>query len=325
MSNRPAMTILANCEGRVGMDAARQALLAGRPGLDVAEAGIREVESDVNVKSVGRGGGPNLLGEVVCDAAIMDGRTLKAGSVGSLRQFLHAVSVARQVMERLPHVMLVGDGAHRFAGEIGAEKAEMLTDEQRQKHEQWLREHVPADVLAGWPNVPLAEWTWVSGKDYASGGTTTFLIRDAEGNITAGTSTSGWARSYPGRLGDSPIIGAGLYADNRYGACACTHTGEMTIRAGTSRAVVSYMKAGASVREACLEAMRDLASLEGGQLGPVVIHAIDRGGEPCVLTTHELGFPSSYFLWREGAQDVAHEQAEVARSLPPQGGTGDMR
>lgn len=319
------VTILTNCEGRVGMDAARQALLAGRPGLDAAEAGIREVEADVNVKSVGRGGGPNLLGEVVCDAAIMDGTTLKAGSVGSLRQFLHAISVARQVMERLPHVMLAGDGAHRFAGEIGAEKADMLTDEQRQKHEQWLREHVPARVLAGWPNVPLAEWAWVSGKDYASGGTTTFLIRDGEGNITAGTSTSGWARSYPGRLGDSPIIGAGLYADNRYGACACTHTGEMTIRAGTSRVIVSYMKGGASVREACLEAMHDLEALEGGQLGPVVVHAIDRAGEPCVLTTHELGFPSSYFLWREGAQDVVHEQAEVVRSLPPQSGTGGMR
>jgi L-asparaginase len=244
---------------------------------------------------------------------------LAAGSVGSLRQFLHPVSVARQVMERLPHVMLVGDGAHRFAGEIGAEKAEMLTDEQRQKHEQWLREHVPTNVLARWPNVPLTEWAWVSGKDYASGGTTTFLIRDADGNITAGTSTSGWARSYPGRLGDSPIIGAGLYADNRYGACACTHTGEMTIRAGTSRAVVSYMKAGASVREACLEAMRDLEALEGGQLGPVVVHAIDRGGEPCVLSTHELGFTSSYFLWREEVQDVAHEQAEVVRRSRPDG------
>jgi L-asparaginase len=162
--------------------------------------------------------------------------------------------------------------------------------------------------------VPLARYAWESGKDYASGGTTTFLVLDAQGDITAGTSTSGWARSYPGRLGDTPIVGAGLYADNRYGACACTHTGEMTIRAGTARAVVLYMKAGALVRDACLGAIRDLRALEGGQLGPVVIHAIDRCGQPCVVSTHELGFTSSYFLWRGNQEQPEHLQAEVAHA-----------
>lgn len=109
------MAILTNCEGGVGMKTARDVLLKGGSALDVVEQAIRVVEADVTIDTVGRGGSPNLLGEIECDAAIMDGSTRLAGSVGALKDYIHAISVARAVMEKLPHIMLVGDGAHRFA------------------------------------------------------------------------------------------------------------------------------------------------------------------------------------------------------------------
>jgi len=295
------------------MDAAVKTLLQAGSGLDAIEQGIRLVEADIRVDSVGRGGSPNLLGEMECDAAIMDGSNLMAGSVGALKDYLHAISVARAVMTRLPHVMLVADGAHRFAAEIGAEKADMLTAEARERHERWLREHVPPEALGKWPDVPLAPYVWESAKEYGAGGTVIFLVRDARGSISAGTSTSGWAQSYPGRLGDSPIIGAGLYADSRFGACACTHTGEMTIRCATAHSVVAYMRKGASVQEACREALDDLFQLRGGQLGVVVIHGMDFYGNTCVLSSHDVGEKASYYLWRDDTGETRHLAAEIAR------------
>jgi len=306
------MVLLANCEGGVGMAAARAVLERGGAAMDAIEAGIRVVEADTSVDSVGRGGAPDLLGVVSCDAAVMDGATGRIGAVGNLRYFLHAVSVAREVMERLPHVFLVSEGAERFAHEIGAEQAEMLTEEARARYERWMMEHAPGSAGANLSGVELVRLAWESSRDKAAGGTVVFLGLDRNGNMAAGTSTSGWAQCYPGRLGDSPVVGAGLYADNRYGACGCTHVGEMTIRACTARSVVQYMKAGASVREACLEAVRDLRALRGGYLGPVIIHAIDRHGMPCVVSTGQVVRGLDYFHWAEGAADAQVRRAEIA-------------
>jgi L-asparaginase len=252
------------------------------------------------------------MGVVSCDAAVMDGATGRAGAVGHLRGFLHAVSVARQVMERLPHVMLVSEGAERFAREIAAERAEMLTEEARARHERWMVEHAPASVRANLSGAELVQLAWESSREMTAGGTVVFLCLDGSGDIAAGTSTSGWAQRYPGRLGDSPVVGAGLYADNRYGACGCTHVGEMTIRACTARSVVLYMKAGASVREACLEAVRDLRALKGGYLGPVIIHAIDRHGSPYVVSTGPVVKGLDYYHWSVGAAAVEMRRAEIA-------------
>jgi L-asparaginase len=311
MSDNPPM-ILSNCEGGVGMKAAREVLERGGAALDAVEAGIRVAEADVGVDSVGRGGAPDLLGVVSCDAAVMDGATGRTGAVGNLRYFLHAVSVAREVMERLPHVMLVSEGAERFAREIGAQRAEMFTEQARARYERWMVEHAPSAVRAKLSSADLVQLAWESSRDITAGGTVVFLGLDGNGDIAAGTSTSGWAQRYPGRLGDSPVVGAGLYADNRFGACGCTHVGEMTIRACTARSVVLYMKAGASVREACLEAVRDLRSLKGGYLGPVIIHAIDRHGSPCVVSTGPVARGLDYSYWCGGAADVEPRRAEVA-------------
>lgn len=302
------MVILVNEEGRVGLAAGLEALRRGAPALDVVEAAIRPVEADPSVHSVGRGGWTNLLGASECDATIIEGRSRRAGSVAALRDHLHAISVARQVLERLPHVLLVGEGATRFAREIGAEPAEMVTEEARADHQAWVERNLPpgtlaaasAATMAGGP-VPLAGHAWSATRDVIEKGTTICLVIDAQGEMAAGVSSSGWAYKYPGRVGDSGVLGAGLYADLRYGACGCTHTGEMTLRAGTARSVVLAMQRGATVEEACLEAIEDLRALDGGLLGVVTVHAIDRQGRPCVVCTHAEGSQPG-FLVGSGAE-----------------------
>jgi beta-aspartyl-peptidase (threonine type) len=308
--------ILANGEGLVGIPAAIEALAEGSA-LDAVEAGIRAVERDPSVRSVGVGGAPNILGEMECDAAIMCGTTLRTGAVGALKHYLHAISVARQVMERTPHVMIVGEGAARFACEVGAERGLRLTAEARSDYKKWLGAHVAAGDrrrLVRADLTPLvrppaggrktsrrgaSRGAIRSPADGATHGTVDFLVRSSSGRTAGGISTSGWAYKYPGRLSDSGLVGAGLYVDDRYGAAACTHTGEMIIRAGVARAVVAYMKKGAAVEEACREAFDDLRGLKGGYLGPVIIHALDRRGRPFVLTTgRDGGIP--YWLWTDG-------------------------
>ncbi|MFC1572525.1 isoaspartyl peptidase/L-asparaginase [Candidatus Eisenbacteria bacterium] len=297
------MILLANEEGRSGVAAAMQTLRQSGAALDAIELGIRAVEKDPSIGTVGLGGAPNLLGEVECDASIMDGRTLETGAVGALKGYLHAVSVARKVMERLPHAFLVGEGAARFAGEIEAVAAPMLTADAKTEHDRWFREHASSQSLEDWPNVPLAELAWTSAKEVMKGGTTIFLAVDQAGNMAGGVSSSGAARKYPGRLGDSPIIGAGLYVDGRHGACACTHTGEMSIRTVTAHSVVQQMKRGATVSDACHGAAHDLLSLKKGHLGSVVIHAIDREGTPFVLATGPVADDVGYHYWDGSANE----------------------
>ena len=310
------MFILVNEEGKVGLRSGLEALRRGATALDVVEAAIRPVEADPAVHSVGRGGWTNLLGASECDASIIDGRSRRAGSVAALRGHLHAISVARQVMERLPHVLLVGEGATRFAREIKAEAVEMVTGEARAEHREWIGRNLPPgalEALRADPSLALAEHAWTATRAVLEKGTTIAVVIDAEGAMAAGVSSSGWAYKYPGRVGDSGVIGAGIYADQRYGACGCTHTGEMTIRAGTARAVVMAMKKGASVEEACLEAIEDLRSLEGGLIGSVTVHAIDREGRPCVLCTHPAGTEPGYLAWAQGDAD----EPEVRRAKRP--------
>jgi L-asparaginase len=302
--------ILTNNEGAVGTPVSGEALRAGQSALDAVEAGVREVERDPGVRTVGCGGAPNMLGQMECDASFMCGRTLRSGAVGALQGFRHPISVARKIMERTPHVMLVGEGAARFADEVGAERGEMLTPQAREEYERWKRAHVSQALSKRWPDVPLSDLLAPNTPDDIALGTTCFLACDGNGDWAGGVSTSGWAYKYPGRLGDSPLIGAGLYVDNRFGAVACTHTGEMAVRAGTSRAVVAYMKKGADVREACHEALDDLRHLKGGFLSSVVIHAVDRNGKPCVVC-RGLDAPAGYRFWTEGMEQVEAREAEI--------------
>ena len=302
------MILVANSEGWPGVSHTAQALAAGERAPDAVEAGIRIVETDTRVRTVGRGGWPNILGEVELDAAIMDGDTRRTGAVGALRGFLHPISVARAVMERLPHVCLVGDGAARFARDIGAQPGENLVDDSAATWRQWVDENVHGEERRRWPEVALEAHCRRAVDPERGRDTTVFLALDANGTIASGVSTSGWAWKHPGRLGDSPIIGAGSYADSRYGAAACTGAGEMTIRCATARSVVLCMKMGMEVEEAVDEAGRDLASLAGGLVSRVTVHAIDAAGGYSVAAVNAA---ESLHHWRWRGGDAAPSKHPV--------------
>lgn len=271
--------VICNQGGGIGVGLAASVLRDGGSALDAIEQGIREVEADPENHTVGIGGWPNLLGQVELDAAIMDGSTLRTGAVGALQGFLHPISVARQVMQRLPHVLLVGQGAVQFAAESGAEASDNLTPEARAFWEHWRDESAAGDRIKAASAGPLADLAWRAADPMHTHGTTVYLARDDAGHMAAGVSTSGWALKYPGRLGDSPIVGAGCYVDDRYGAAACIGQGELAIRAGTARSVVLYLKMGLSLRAACEEAMRDLQHMSSDLLSFVMIHALSARGE----------------------------------------------
>ncbi|NLE45603.1 MAG: N(4)-(beta-N-acetylglucosaminyl)-L-asparaginase [Chloroflexi bacterium] len=284
------MIVVASTNGIVGIDAAMRVLKAGGTAVDAVETGIRLVEANGDDHSVGYGGYPNLLGDVELDASIMDGATLAAGAVGALRNCVYAISVARKVMERLPHVFLVGEGAARFAREMGFDRVDLLTEEPQSVWENRLRRDLPAHVFEHLNQQPdLWRWVDVATDPEKAWGTVNFLAQDAEGQICAGASTSGWAWKYPGRLGDSPVIGAGVYADDRFGAAACTGTGEMAIRACTAHSIVFYLKMGIPLQDAGERAMRDLNDLGGAYLSDMNFIAIDRDGRHAGFMSGEVG------------------------------------
>jgi L-asparaginase / beta-aspartyl-peptidase len=299
------MILLTNNEGTLGVPTTARLLTEGAHALDAIEAGIRLIEADPSVRTVGRGGWPNLLGEMELDACMMDGSTLRSGAVGALKGYLHPVSVAREIMRRLPHEFLVGGGAALFAREIGAEPADNLIEDSRRAWQAWFDNEVSPEQKRAWPDTQLTtlcrhaidpEVGRPSGRKPEGGDTTVFLAHDASGNICSGTSTSGWGWKYPGRLGDSPIIGAGSYADTRYGAAACTGAGEMTIRCCTARSIVLYMKQGASVADAVSEAVQDMRALKGGLISRVTIHAVDAKGNHKVVAVNGTS-DNKYWLW----------------------------
>lgn len=273
------MKIIASSNGRIGIFAAMEVLRQGGSAIDAVEAGIKLVEDDPEDHTVGYSGLPNLLGEVELDASIMDGRTRAAGAVGAIKGFPYAISVARRVMEELPHCFLVGEGAARFAREMGFEERELLTPEARDIWRQLLEAKVP-EVYAGRMRYldKIRQYARVTADPERPNETVNFIAMDGAGNLGCGVSTSGWAWKYPGRLGDSPVIGAGNYADNRHGAAACTGRGEMAIRAGTARAMVLCLGLGMTLDEAGTVVMRDLYQLEDEYFGRVSMIAMDAKG-----------------------------------------------
>jgi L-asparaginase len=305
------MLLIANAEAWPGFETTVDMLKSGADSLAAMVAGIGKVESDTKVRSVGRGGWPNMLGRMELDAAVMDGNTREVGAVGAVPDTLPVAALAHEVMRRLPHVMLVGAGARRFADEIGFSRDDVLIEDSRRVWWERLARELPPQELQKFPDVPLTPLLKTITDPERVRDTTVFLSADAAKGIHAATSTSGWAWKYPGRLGDSPIAGAGFYADSRYGAAACTHTGEMTIRCATARTIVLAMKLGRSLKDAVALAVEELHELTSGFLAGVVIHAVDAHGNHEVVNFRCQG-EIRYWLWEDSMSAPELRAAKTA-------------
>lgn len=211
--------------------------------LDAVEAGVRVTEADPQERSVGYGGRPDRDGKVTLDACIMDEKA-NAGSVAALEHIKHPISVARKVMEETPHVMLVAEGALEFALSRGFKKENLLTEKSEKEWKKWLKTNEYKPVVN------------IENHD-----TIGMLALDEAGNLSGACTTSGMAYKMHGRVGDSPIIGAGLFVDNEVGAATSTGDGEEVIRTVGSHLVVELMRQGKSPQKACEEAVRRIIKL----------------------------------------------------------------
>lgn len=226
-------------------------LLQGGSALDAVEKGINLIEEDPDNLTVGIGGLPDREGHVTLDACIMD-QDSRCGSVMGLEHIVNVISVARKVMEKTPHVILVGDGALQFALDQGFTKTNLLTPKSEALWKEWLKtsKYQPKMNIE---NELYKKDPMPGGKDNHD--TIGLIAMDARGNIAGGCSTSGMAYKMRGRVGDSPVIGAGLFVDNEIGAATSTGVGEEVIRCVGSHLVVELMRHGYTPENACKEAV----------------------------------------------------------------------
>ncbi len=213
-------------------------LADGGRALDACEAGVKIVEADPTDTSVGIGGFPDRDGHVTLDACVMD-EFGNCGSVVFIEDILHPVSVARLVMEKTPHVFLAGSGAQQFALENGFKKENLLTDNARNAWLKWKEEknYIPSEHAPNHDTIGM-------------------IALDKKGNLSGACSTSGWAFKVRGRFGDSPVIGAGLYVDNEYGAATATGLGEVMIKICGTHLICEFMRMGQSPQQACQNAVK---------------------------------------------------------------------
>src|SRR5438034_2598614 len=241
--------------GMTAVKTAAELLEQGKPALDAALAGAQAVEDDPKVHSVGYGGIPNAIGTVQLDACVMDGKTLSCGAVAGLENVRHPAALARRVMEKTPHVLLVGEGARLFALQQGFPLESLLTPESVAEWEKSRPRKRATDAPTRQERKPED-----LGHD-----TVAVLARDQEGSLGGVCTTSGLAHKLPGRVGDSPLIGHGLYVDNTAGAAGATGVGEEIIRIGGSMLIVEAMRAGRSAQEACELAIRKVNRVAVGR------------------------------------------------------------
>lgn len=262
----PGAVVIASANGLGACAKAVEMIAAGSDPLDAVVAGVNLVEDDPSDHSVGLGGLPNEDGVVELDASVMHGPTHKAGAVASLQRIRNPSRVALLVMRRTDHVLLVGEGALRFARAHGFTEENLLTEDARRIWLRWKETHSPNDAWLhpeadkeaalrrrelGLPADDRPDFTW---------GTINCLGLTGGGDLAGVTTTSGLSYKIPGRVGDSPIIGAGLYVDNEVGAAGSTGRGEANLQNCSSFLVVELMRAGRSPDEACLDVLRRVAA-----------------------------------------------------------------
>ena len=288
------MLIVGSSNALVGYEAGIEILRAGGSALDAVEAVTRVVEDNPEDHTVGYGGIPNVDGVVELDASIMDGATRRAGCVGAMRGYRAAITVARAVMEQLPHVLVVGDGAAALAASIGLTEEDLLSPEAEKIWRDGLEGRLDKDSAANRMAAAVAGLRRPSTE--LDAGTVDVLARDSSGSIASAVSTSGWGWKHPGRLGDTPVIGAGNYCDNRYGAAACTGLGELAIRAGTARTAVEALKAGLDASAASAHALEELAGLGKPESAWMNVVALGADGSHGAASLHA---DTTYALWTD--------------------------
>jgi len=279
---------ISSANGMRAVAKAMEMIKAGADGLDAVIAGVNIVEDDPNDMSVGYGGLPNEDGVVELDASVMRGKTHTAGAVGALRNIKNPSKVARMVMERTDHVFLVGEGALHFAKAHGFKEEDLLTDRAREEwlkwkeslspYDNWLPPHTANDKNIGEYFKPFIEHY----------GTIHCSAIDQNGDLSCVTTTSGLAWKLPGRVGDSAIIGAGMYVDNAVGSAGSTGRGEANLISSNTVMIVEWMRQGKLPEEACMMACRRIvennkeARLQDDQGRPnfnVKFYALTRTGE----------------------------------------------
>ncbi len=260
----------------------------GGTALDAVEQGVRISESDFSNRSVGLGGLPDRDGFVTLDACIMDHRS-HCGSVAYLQHIENPISVARKIMETTPHVMLAGKGAYEFALANGFERStlEVPVPEARERWEKWLKESNYQ------PEVNIENHDTIG-----------MIAIDRHGNLSGACTTSGLAYKMHGRVGDSPIIGAGLFVDNEVGAATATGVGEAVIRIAGSHTVVEMMRNGATPQEACEEAInRIIRKHDSVDNMQVAFLAIDKSGRTGAYSIYD-GF--NFAITNEEKNDLVN-------------------
>ncbi len=276
--------------------AAWNVLKAGGRSLDAVEQGGRVAEADPEDTSVGYGGLPDREGNVTLDACIMDDQG-NCGSVAFVQGFKHPVSIARMVMEKTPHVMIVGAGAEKFALDNGFKKENLLTDHAEKMWKEWLKksEYKPDHNI------------FKLGHD-----TIGLLALDVNGKLSGACTTSGMAYKMHGRVGDSPIIGAGLYVDGEIGAATATGVGEEMIRIAGSHTVVELMRHGRTPQQACEEAVKRVIKKQGDKAKElnVAFLALSKDGEIGAYST------TNTFLYTLTTPDKNHVVVKASSYFP---------
>lgn len=283
--------------GRLAAETALPMLSGGSPALDAVIAGAQAVEDDPNVRSVGFGSLPDRLGRLTLDAAVMDGTTLRCGAVAAVEHIRHAAALARRVMDQTKHVLLVGEGAKWFAIRQGFPLEMPYTVEAISEWVGKQKDGGPVDVPTGPDDIYLV--------DENNHDTVTVLGRDSGGHLGGACTTSGLAFKLPGRVGDSPVIGAGLYVDDEAGAAGATGVGEEVIRIGGSLFIVEQMRNGATPQAACEAACRRVnsaAKRRGAAPGHVAFIALNLTGE--VGSACTVGTNFRYAVGRGGEVEL---------------------
>jgi N4-(beta-N-acetylglucosaminyl)-L-asparaginase len=279
--------------GRTAVETTLPLLAQGKPALDAALAGAQAVEDDPKVLSVGYGGLGNAIGTVALDACVMDGKTLACGGVAAVENVRHVAALARVVMEKTPHVLLVGEGARLFALQNGFPLEPLFTPESAA---EWYRRR-PKARGGNPPGSPPA-----APEDHD---TVTVLALDQSGTLGGVCTTSGLAFKMPGRVGDSPLIGHGLYVDNEAGAAGATGVGEEIIRGGGGLLIVEAMRAGKHPQEACelaVKRVNALALRRGVHPASVAFLAMSPKGEAGAACTQRTNF--QYAVGRGGKVEL---------------------